>query len=534
MAYAFNRLNSMLTGKKNDPTSSGYVAKAPSPMPTQENQKTDQQQNVASTGRSIYEKNPMYGAEAVASRITNPAAQEASGIISGIEDNADKYITSERNRIESQTETPNQNDIIAAGKGDAAATKKITAALNPTTYVPTAFNIAPPQPLSQTEYSRTGDVGSYLQKQSGGRYTKGMGATDSMLLGRAGGQAVSKNLGNLQAGIARAGDAAQSQAAGVQSQVGKIGDYTRGVVRQGIASRGAELQAIIDQILGNTPTDLGKQEADTALSDVYSTRTKGMTPAQLATLKWDPSKFITNSSVTSPMNTMPELGELNTLAGLDEGDSLNRVTDPTVTQNQVGADVAGANTFFDNWLASLKTGEDIANNQGVDIPILPEGAPSVPSGSGAPIVPGQAGQVVISGESLPGNDQPNTTPLPNTGAPPITQEQVDATKGASTILPEGTPDPNAFVPPPYETNAGIAAPGEITVQGTGGPVTPPVVQPETLTPEQLAAIMRRGAQSTVTGTPPPPAPAPEPVIPLVDWGGAAPSGRMSGIGQWAK
>jgi len=522
MAYAFNKLDEYLRGNRGQqlPGSANMPktsAGAPAGVATGKQTQPASAASAASTGRAILERAKGEGTEAVANRILQPAVTQAGNIKASIGEGAKNYIAGEESKINTQFGTPsNVSEIVSgAATGNQENIGKLTGMINPTAYSPSTAPQQSVEGLAPVEYSRSGNVGNYLQKQSGGRYTPGMGLIDQMNYQKSGaGGLTSKVLGAIQGDVQTYADAADAAMPDLQKTARAKQEETAKAVREAIAAKQQSINDAVQAALAaqQAKYDTDSQEARSkAIGGLENIVTNESAVSEVLPSDW--SSYITPTETPEEFTT-PEISQYNTLASIIGGQGM---VNPTVTRRTY----APNESAFREWLASQSP---YSKNPSTPVN-FPEGETSqIPSPDMPAGLPG-SGQIAVNPEAdygsgadqapiqsppmqaeLPWNGVPDATPQTAGQVSVLPPEYVAAAKveqprtGGLIISPESegfTPIPeNELVPynptisaPPMNTSIPDYVPPPDPTYKTAGQVSvmpSAYVNPEPTTPKPTA------------------------------------------------
>lgn len=327
MAYAFTKLDEYLRGRKGGSALPGSqsIGKGPT-LPSGGGAKTStgtQQTAGESTARSIFEKSGREGLGATVNRIVQPAARTQDAILAKYGAGGSTWKAGEEEKIKGQFATPSEGEIsktvdLAAG-GDTSAAENLRGQLTVQPYTPPT----PPQPevgsLTPSEYLRSGDVGSYLQKTSGGRYTQGMGLIDALQASKQrAGAVIGRTLGGMQSNVRGVYEGMGASLPGLAETAKTLQESRRDAIKQAIESRRGTLDQAIATALETAKG--GQSRADEAelaairgeLSKRLGESAKAKGVSELLPPP-DESKFYKKTTETKTLET-PEIAQYNRLA----------------------------------------------------------------------------------------------------------------------------------------------------------------------------------------------------------------------------
>ncbi len=205
MAYVFNRVNNFY-GKKQDEESGGVgtdATKSTSPNASVGSNRSPNDFTRTSGSNdfgAVVERNRGVTQAAVGNSVLNPARQEAKGIKGALKKSGDDYLGGVEKDLPTAPTTEDYNKFQGGDSEVGSRLQKLYS--GPPTQVKSYVAPTMDDKIDAATFNQQGDLSSYLQKERGGNYTKGMGALDDLLFRQSDeGRNVGAELQKLQADV---------------------------------------------------------------------------------------------------------------------------------------------------------------------------------------------------------------------------------------------------------------------------------------------------------------------------------------------
>ena len=442
MAYAFTKLDEYLRGRNGGASlpgsqSIGKGATLPAGGGAQASKGVPQSAG-ASTGRAILEKAGSEGTDETINRIVRPAAQQAQNMQAKIGEGGKNWFTEQQQNIKDTFKPPENvaNVVSSAAGGDTDAQNTLRVGMTTKPYVPPAPPEQAIEALQPSQYLQSGNVGNYLQKTSGGRYTPGMGLIDAMQMNKnRAGAGVAQIMGDMQTGVRDAYAQTAQYTPQLEEQAKTTQEETQKAIREAIQGKQTQLNEVIQAALA-------KQQA---AQDAIDAEERGGAIGNLMKIGQVPdfTNYLGETKVQKQFED-PSIGQYNTLAGILGGDMM---TNPMYNDVNYSPDEAALLDFLKkkNSTASEPTPEPV---------MLPDGkiANQDPT-----FIPLPGGKVSIPGDEVQASTEPMSPPINRTSPPPVTGVE-----------------PGGILP--GEIQPGPATPQEVP-EGEGSPEGGPIINP---------------------------------------------------------
>jgi hypothetical protein len=405
MAYAFTKLDEYLRGRNGGASlpgsqSIGKGATLPAGGGAQASKGVPQSAG-ASTGRAILEKAGSEGTDETINRIVRPASQQAQNMQAKIGEGGKNWFTEQQQNIKDTYAAPKDvsNVVSSAAGGDTDAQNTLRGGMTIKPYVPPKPPEQAIEALQPSQYLQSGNVGNYLQKTSGGRYTPGMGLIDAMQMNKnRAGAGVAQIMGDLQTGVRDAYAQTAQYTPQLETQAKTAQEETQKAIREAIQGKQTQLNEVIQAALAKQQATQNAIDAEERGGAMGALNKIGQVP------NFD--DYMGATTVQKQFED-PSIGQYNTLAGILGGDMM---TNPMYNDVNYSPDEAALLDF-------LRKGKSTASEPTPEPVMLPDGTPA---NQDPTFIPLPGGGVSIPGGEVQASTEPMSPPINRTSPPPVT------------------------------------------------------------------------------------------------------------------
>jgi hypothetical protein len=206
------------------------------------------------------------------------------------------------------------NVVSSAAGGDTDAQNTLRGGMTIKPYVPPKPPEQAIEALQPSQYLQSGNVGNYLQKTSGGRYTPGMGLIDAMQMNKnRAGAGVAQIMGDMQTGVRDAYAQTAQYTPQLEEQAKTTQEETQKAIREAIQGKQTQLNEVIQAALAKQQAAQEAIDAEERGGAIGNLMKIGQAP--------DFTDYLGETKVQKQFED-PSIGQYNTLAGILGGDMM--------------------------------------------------------------------------------------------------------------------------------------------------------------------------------------------------------------------